>query len=108
MMKGSILPFLILQLFTIPFIQSKDGAPKFQFFTPRPKTFEVKIERDIPITQEEEKDDNSDLIIPKLTDILSVLPSTKLDGSPRDVPKLKVALVNSPEKVMLELVRLKV
>ena len=98
-MKSSILPFLILQ-FTIPFIKAQNGEPKFQFFTPRPKTFEVKIEQDIPITQEEEKDDNSDLIIPKLTDILSVLPSTKSNGSPRDVPKLKVAMVNIPEKVI--------
>ena len=105
--KRSILPLLIL-LFTNPFLQAEDKIPKFQFFTPRPDTFDVqqnekltKITQDIPaINQAEEKDDNPSLIIPTLNDILSVLPSTKGDGSPRDVSKLKVALENSPEKVI--------
>ena len=73
-MKSSILPFLILQ-FTIPFIQAKDRVPKFQYFTPRPNTFEVQQNEKLSkITQE--KGDNPDLIIPKLSDILAVLPST--------------------------------
>ena len=105
--KRSILPLLLL-LFTNPFLQAEDKIPKFQFFTPRPDTFDVqqnekvtKITQDIPaINQAEENDDNPSLIIPTLNDILSVLPSTKGDGSPRDVSKLKVALENSPEKVI--------
>ena len=66
-----------------------------------PKTTKIQDEaKSEEKTEAKPKPDNTGKIIPSVTDILTVLPQTKQDGTPRNHNKLEVALELRPEEII--------